>query len=397
MNRRRVSRVGLAFAAAAMLVLTGCGVTTQDPVKEPHPVEAPLDRTDVSAVQLPIPYQETTVVEPGWETEPKYANGVFLAAAERDSVLEFTAVNVQGEVLWAAERPVDGTGFTLTTTAAGQSLAVLTDVQTTDGTLAGATATAYNLITGSQVWGPVDVPGPHQGPGLIFAASPEGTMEEDGPRTALDPTTGRVVASETDAASPRVLGEYHGTLILHDGNELVGLDTGNDQELWRQPWAAHGQILASATPSLHAAPGGGYVSLDAPELPGALLALDTGAVLTENSLEAAVDPTSKHLAVVDENGLHSYDPTGERLWSLSVEPETSIAALGGGLVYLRHDGTVRVHNIITGDIAEAYDPEGDGPITVPTYITAEGAALLSDGNRQLLATIEPPPGTEPSS
>lgn len=140
-------------------------------------------------MRLPTSFEELAVLDPGWDTDAQYADGVYLAAGEHDGVLEFTSVDVHGRVLWAVQRPASCTGFAVTTDADGRALAVLGDLQTSSDALAATTASAYDLTTGEHVWGPVEVRGPYQGPGLVFAAPPEGFMGETGPRVALDPTT----------------------------------------------------------------------------------------------------------------------------------------------------------------------------------------------------------------
>src|SRR5699024_11675703 len=85
---------------------------------------------------------------------------------------------------------------------------------------------------------------------------------------------------------------------------------------------------------------------------GALLDLEEGVVLNETAQEAAVDTITDTLVVRDKTGLHAYDADHQRLWSLSVGPETTIAALGGVLLYLREEGSVPVHNVTTGEAAE---------------------------------------------
>lgn len=60
-------------------------------------------------------------MDPGWDTTPQHADGVYLAAGERDGVLEFTAVDAHGDVLWAAQRPASCTRFAVTTDAQGRA------------------------------------------------------------------------------------------------------------------------------------------------------------------------------------------------------------------------------------------------------------------------------------
>ncbi len=98
----RRGRSSLALAAVAALLVTGCGASEPEPVRDPYPVDGSLPVVDTSGLQLPTPFEELEVVDPGWTSTPQYADGVYLAAGERDGVLEFTAVDVYGDVLWAA-------------------------------------------------------------------------------------------------------------------------------------------------------------------------------------------------------------------------------------------------------------------------------------------------------
>lgn len=392
MTYRHARHTGVTLAAVTVLLVTACEASEPEPVRNTYPVQDPLPEVDTAGMQLPTPFEELRVVDPGWDTTHQYADGVYLAAGERDSVLEFTAVDVHGDVLWAAQRPASCSGFAVTTDAQGRALAILGDIQTTDEALAATTATAYDLTTGEQVWAPVEVPGPHQGPGLVFAASPEGFMGDSGPRTALDPTTGRVVATESSADEIRLVGEYHGIVLLTEDDALVARDTTDDGELWRIPLAEHGLTAASIGPSPSTPSGDGLALIATSDSTSALIDLQEGAILSQTAREAAVDPTTGTLVILDDTGLHAYDTDDQPLWSLTVAPETTIAALGSVFLYLREDGTIRVRNVLTGDVAQAYEPHGQGPIIVPAQITANGAAVLLDGDRRLLAAVPEHPG-----
>lgn len=392
----RRGRSSLALAAVAALLVTGCGASEPEPVRDPYSVDGSLPVVDTSGLQLPTPFEELEVVDPGWDITPQYADGVYLAAGERDGVLEFTAVDVYGDVLWAAQRPASCTGFVVTTDAHGRALAILGDLQITADALAATTATAYDLTTGEQVWGPVEVPGPYQGPGLVFAAPPDGFMGETGPRVALDPTTGDVAADESSPEGIRIIGEYHGIVLLTHEDALIARDTADDHELWRIPLAEHGWTAASISASLRPEPGDGLALIATSETTGALLDLDQGSIVSSTARDAAVDPTTGTLVTLDDTGLHGYDADDRPLWSLPVAAETTIAAIGGVFLYLREDGAIRVHNVLTGDVAQAYEPDGQGPIIVPTHITINGAALLLQERRHLVATIAESPLNESS-
>ncbi|ROR96302.1 hypothetical protein EDD28_0885 [Salana multivorans] len=363
--------------------------------REPRVVGELLPAVDISEMRLPIPDEELRVVEPGWVTEPQYADGIYLGGAERDGVLEFTALADTGEVLWSAQRPASCAGFVVTTDGAGRALAVLTDTETTGEALAAVTATAYELATGRRVWGPVEVSGPHQGPGLVFAAPPAGMMGETGPRTALDPGTGRVAVAETASGEVRLVGEYGGVVLTVESDALVARATADDSELWRVELADHGWGSSAVSASPEAPPAPGLVILtvsDPADARGVLIDLGSGAVLSESVTEVAVDATSGALVTLDGATLQAFDRDREALWSQTVAPGTTIAALGGVLLYLREGDVLRVHNVITGAVAEAYDPGREGAIVVPWQIAPNGASVLVHDRGYLVATVYEPEG-----
>lgn len=387
----------LALLAAVALVLSACAPDqpepAPEPVRDPYPVDAALPLVDVSEMWLPRSLEELDVVDPGWDGEPQHADGIYLGPGERDGLVEFTAVDVHGDDLWAVQRPAGHEGFALTSDERGRALAVLTDTTETDG---GATATAYDLHTGEQAWGPVEVPGPHRGPGLVF-----GTTADDGddgaPLLALDPGTGRAVAS-LDNDQGRIVGEYHGTVLVADTDSLVARDTGDDRELWRITVIDHGWDAATLAAPPGPSPVDGMALLTTSDSTGALLDLRDGTVVNDMAQDAWLDHVTGTLVVFDGTGLHAFDPAHQLLWQLTLGPGTSVAAVGGVFVYVREDDAVRAHNVVTGAIAEAYDPQGQGAIVVPTHLTDRGAGLLPVDGRLLVATTpedQPPPDNAP--
>lgn len=303
-----MTRRFLAAATLMALVLAACSSPAPELDRQPHTVNAPLPAVDTSGMRLPTQFEGQPLVDPGWTTTPQHAAGLHLGAGARDGHVEISAVDAQGTVLWAAQRPLDAAGFAVTTDADGRALAVLDDRAEPD---APTTVTAYDLATGTRAWGPVTVPGPHVGPGLVYAAP-------GGERVALDPTTG----------------------ALHDLEETPGHTDDRD---------------------------------------------------------TAVDPSTGTRVTLDGTSLRATSPGGDELWSLSVTPTTTIAALGGVLLYLRDGGAVRVHNAITGEVAQGYALDGQGTIIVPEQFTADGADVLLDNDRRLLATVEAAPLDEPES
>lgn len=62
------------------------------------------------------------------------------------------------------------------------------------------------------------------------------------------------------------------------------------------------------------------------------------------------------------------------------------------MVYLRSGDSVRVHNVLTGEVAEAYDPEGQGEILVPAVIDPGGASVVVSSEGYPLVTVVPEDG-----
>lgn len=381
--------IGTIVVVASLFLVAGCGAVEPTPDRTPFPVKDQLPAVDTTHLRLPAQFAASRIVDPGWVITPQYADGVYLAAGERDELLEFTAVDIEGDVLWAVQRPASCSGFAVTTDSLGRTIAVLGDTQTTDQALAGTTATAYDLATGDHLWGPVMVPGPLQGPGLVFAAPPDSFMGETGPRIAVNATTGDRAAEESGGV--QIIGEYHGTVLTTENKSLIARGSTGD-ELWRISLADQGWSAAALQTTRSASVGKKLALLTVSDTHSALVDLHTGAVLSETARGAAVDSATGTLAVLNNTGLHTFSSDDQPLWSLAVTAETSIASAGGSLLYLQDNQTVTVHNVLTGDLLHTYEPDEHGAVALPDLITRGGAASLIDGNRRLLATAPGEPG-----
>lgn len=383
-----------ALALAAGLGLAGCSSAVDDESTsqaEPNrTVQTVTDEpavVDVSAMNVPNSFSGMTVIDPEWTTPAQYASGVYVGAKDAGHALEFTAISATGDVLWSVERPLSCTGFTLAHTSDGRALAVLVDTQSTDEALAQNSATAYDLHTGEVLWGPVDVPGPYQGPGLVFAAPPEDFMGEGGARVALNPDDGSVALDE--ASGTRILGDFSGTILSIDNDELSARTSTSPEALWSVGLSEHGWEASELRGSVDEMAAQKYGLLSINGGPGPVIDLATGEVLIERAMDLGEDPMSGTLIVLDDAGLHSFDPTNNLLWSQAMVDDTSIATVGGVFVYLRVGDTVRAHNVLTGAVAMAYVDGTPGTILVPAHISPEGAGLLYDENGELIiATVE---------
>lgn len=384
-GRRR--RAVVAASAAAVLALTAC--TSDGGAEGPAEAEG-LDRgpsasseqltaADTADLRLPTQFDQLVTVEPAWDLPVQRGGDIFLSAEETDRALVFRAVDSSGTVRWSAERPLACAGFVVTRDADGRDLAVLTDAETSDDDLSVTTASAYDLGSGEPVWGPIEVPGPHTGPGLVFEAPPEGFMGDGGESAVLDPTTGEPLDGDG-----RVIGEFDGTVLRTEGDEVIAESGSGDD--WSSPLS---ELDAGAfTLEAHAAAeaADGLALLDTGDGAGPLLDLASGDVLALDVHDAARDPSSGTTALLDGDGLTVLDDAGEEQLSMSVREGTTVEAVVGALVYLRDGDSVRVHNGMTGSLAQAYAQDGTGAVAVPGLVTEQGTGTLEAGGRTLLTT-----------
>ena len=390
--RNRVTspvRIGVVLTAAVVLSACSSGQQTEllpDYDPEPQQVNSPAGTTDTSDLRLPLQLAEGQVVAPGWRTPPHTADGVSLSAEHHEDVLTFRAVDVTGTVLWEAQRPLSCTGFTLTSDG-DQHVAVLTDIDAEVQTFGHTVASGYDLHSGEQLWGPVEVPGPHQGPGTVFASPPEAAMGSNGPKVVLDPATGEVLLDEREIQDIRILGEFYGTiLVAHDGDVKAyaastladsGLD-GDPQ--WSLPIADHQwdeEQLAVSVPSPN--PGleddAGAVLIGTDSTDRALVRLGDGQLLAEELSDAGQDPSSQTWVTLGQE-LSGYDTEGELLFQ---EPQEGLELVGVGaaIAYVENpDGDIETRNVITGALSRSYDPQDTGELVVPHVIETDGAAIL---------------------
>lgn len=403
MNRSIRARFMLGWVAVGALALAACSpdgskadapvastadvplVSDTDLEREPG-VGADPALAEVGDLILPIQSEGATLVDPGWETTPQSLASIFMSPVDAGGYLEFTAVDSRGQALWALERPLACAGFTLTTGPDGVPIAVINDAVTTDSSLSATSASAYDLRTGELVWGPVDVPGPHQGPGLVYAAPSEAAMGASGPRMALSPITGEVLADESDSEWS-VVAENHGTVLLSDGNSFRALDADGAQ-LWESVLPAGlNDSQAAASTSL----GAGVQPLRAADGTLTIIELNGGKVLGDKVTSSAVDASTGTLVVTDPTTTRAVNiENGGLLWSTPSTAQAYVVSAGGAMSYVRDGDTIRVQNSITGDITPGYPESLTGVIAVPLIMTGTGAAAYPHENGVLLATEQSP-------
>ncbi|RJN32370.1 hypothetical protein [Nesterenkonia natronophila] len=353
---------------------------------EPVSVQAPAEDAEVDDVQFPTHLSDRISVDPAWDTPPQVHDGVFLAPREQEGKLVFSAVGAEGTLLWTAERPLSGSGFTVTA-ADDRPLAVLTDLDNqneTDESAGVNAATAYDLHTGEEVWGPVEIPGPHQGPGLVFAEQDDESVDSTGRQVALDSATGE--PSEEDS---HIIGEFFGTLVFTDGNELVASTDRQTNELWRTTvpedltHEATEEIVSPSTNRLP--PGSALIGL--PEQGYGLWDITEGELLKGDLDDAMFDLMSETWVGVREEELVGFDLNGEQVWSEELSAEAQLLGVGGVMAYvLTEKDELRTYNTVTGSTTRLYDPLEEGTAAIPLAFTDRGATAVDTGTELLLVT-----------
>lgn len=387
---------------AAAVTLSGCSSSddaseTQPlPDYEPNPVDvnAAASKVDPAELRLPLQLEDDTIVDPGWQTPPHSVDNMFLSAGGDDSVLTFRAVDDTGTIRWEAQRPISCSGFTLTSEDE-QRYAVLADIDSETQDLGDTVVNAYELDTGENHWGPVPVPGPHKGPGTVFAAPPDQGMGDSGAKVLLDPATGDVLVDEAEQSEIIVLGEFHGTVLLvqddqvqaHSAADLA--ETGIDATpQWTIDAADYGwqpEQLTAATPATVADPDHGAALIGTDNQDQALIDLTDGEVLAEQLADAGQDPSSGTWVTLGHQ-LVGYDTDGRQLYA-HPNDDLDFAGVGAAMAYLKNaDGDLEAHNVVTGDIGRAYRPDDTGTVAVPTIISPTGIGVVEADDRFYLST-----------
>ena len=370
--------------ALVVAVLAACTSTSEPVDATPTIVSEPAPSSDaVAEIDLPLALSGLPVLDPGWDQVPQELDGHFLGLIhpEGDEPLRFVAARDDGELLWQAERPPSCTGFTLSR-ADGVPIAVLMDVEPGDETLTEVSATAYDLATGDLLWGPVPVPGPHQGPGAVFAApAPGAAMGSTGPRAALDPATGEILVDEA-AQDVVVVGEYDGVIVTAANGTLRAQGAAT----WEAPLADVGLTAPPVARAGVTPPEGTALLVEPGQNAGPLIDLSTGEMLAEGVRDAAREPVSGTLVTLEGDTAVGYPASGER-WEHPAEG-ARISAAGNLFAYLRTDSAVRAVNAVTGELATAYDEATTSP-AVPVLVTASGAAVVEGMDLALVATHGP--------
>lgn len=414
--RTAVRRAPAAAAgAAALLLLAACTGSGPRETADAEPRDdPPAPAPEVPAAGVP----PSLAAEPAWlapfSAPPKASGDGFVGPVmpeESGGDLVFLGVGPDGATRWSLSRNPSCTAFAATRDADGGDLVVVldSDADPERALLASrTTAAGYRPDDGALVWGPVEVPGTLVGPGLVFGAPAKSVMSADtGPKTALDPSTGRVAADEEDGGAA-VLHEHQGALLTEEDGELRAVDAAGGEELWDTGGLAPPEHAPGTAPAPGPRPETGAAAAavvewraDGGEPAGYTVHdLRTGTVLAElgGGAEPRLIGTSEGPAAVtgaapgggtvliglDAGGDHPREAWRRDHPDGGPRPE----AIVGGVLYLTDGDTARAVDMRTGDDL------GEGPWPVPVAAAPDGTALLpvpSDGPGDAFAALPAAP------
>lgn len=390
-----------AVLTAVMFSFSACssgdsvgGESLPDYDPTPQQLNSAAPEADIEQLRIPLQLKDLPTVDPQWATKPKCSNDIFLAADDADGVLTYRAVDSTGTVLWEAERPQSCTGFALTSVGE-DAIAVLSDLEPTGEGFGKTTVSGYELSTGDRMWGPVEVAGQHVGPGAVFASSPASQIGEIGPKVVLDPATGEVLVDEREHEQVRVVGEYHGTIVMLQDGQLQAYAAATLAQSGDTPkpqWAIDADEHGWSPDQVHSADAGDTAPLNAALVGNtggelSLVDLETGEIIASGITDAVQDPSSQTWVTLGDE-LVGHAPAGAEYFREPVDG-MEFQGIGSAMVYLLNsEGGLEARNVITGDVGRAYDPNESGTPAVPTYISPSGTGVLRADEGYLLAPAD---------
>ena len=391
MKRRAAAAMILPACLLALGSLTACSSIDADSESaDPRPVHSPAEtlrpaETNGSGATSAAE-SGAGAIDPGWDVAAQEADDVFLSLHEAESDLEFRAVDSDGTILWSAQRPRVCSGFLVSDSADGP-VAVLMDQQSGSSGSLETTASGFDLHTGEKLWGPVEVPGPLLGSGLVFAGPPEDFIGTGGPRTALDPASGAELAVEGDE-SPRILALLNTHLVFADGEQLIGEDL-DGRRLWTRPVADLGLTAPEARETPWEAVGNSHALIGGEGRQRTLIDLRSGDTVATGIDGAGIDSRSRTLVTSDEQ-LHGFDLDGTKRWDVPLDGDDELTAVGAGLVVTESGAQD------AGEATQARSAENGQPLDTaeelpfygefgaPHHIAETGARLVGDPASPLL-------------
>jgi len=334
------------------------------------------------------------------------AAGVFVSMIFPDSErgqLSFVGATRAG-TRWQIDTNPSCVGSALTRAGDDELIVVLdSDARLDGGRVATRTvATAFHTDTGEPAWGPVDVPGPIQGPGLIFSNTPKAIVSADAvSRVMLSADDGSVVVDETTTDDVQIDYESNGVGLVRIAGELRAMDTRTSSTLWdsaslARPDGTGSTWSASLDESADTSRGDVvFLRWTAPDGAQVVAAhnVRTGRVL--GSLPGVpkahtVSSPRSHIVVAStlEPGatiLTAIDPLEGTLWARRITGTVTLESASDATLYLRNDAQGVALSLASG--AE----RARGDFVVPLAVLADGTAILPTGNqsRYLLAVPSP--------
>ncbi len=371
---------GAALVLPTLLLLTGCTAGQDSAPPAPRSIDALAPRPAEAPVNLPAAFRDAVARDPGWNAPPQLADDVYVGLRDTGGALEFSAVDHTGRTLWSAERPRICSGYVVSTAGEG-AVAVLMDLASTTTALSAPRASAYDLRTGRDEWGPVDVPGPHRGPGLVFAAPPRGFIGDAGARVALDPATGTVLADERELDGESIVGEYDGVAVIASDDEVRARTVAG--EAWSLSLSALGWADDDPRAGTVRAIGEGRALFESTEGSGTVVDLHDGRVVA-TGVRGAMASSDVTIALTDR--IVARDRDGILLWERPAPQDATLVSAGRDAVYVR--GVDGVH---------ALDPRSGAAIpnalparaasTLPHLISDHGAAIVGPTDAPILLAV----------
>lgn len=358
------------------------------PVEDPEPVlreqRAPLVTPE--ELKLPLEMTPMIVVDPGWTATPLQLDGIFLGYCEDADHLTFVAVDQDGTLLWEADRPLGCTGFTLTRAAGDQPVAVLADLATTEEAIAMVTLNGYDLRTAELLWGPVEAPGPHAAPGLVYSAPTDVPMGPGGPRTALSGASGAPALAETDLSGGRILAEHLGTILYVTDTHLIA--TGSDgTQRWARDLPGDWDLeRLGVVGSIDAVTS--YAVLSDQQHPELVLDLSDGAEVAREADAVEHDHVNDITVLAAGATVRGLDAQGVEQWRHDDPEQVNLISAGERLAYAvrEEEGTLVVLDTLRGLMVQPYDVDHAAPLAMPELFSADTAAVVRAGSRRCLVT-----------
>lgn len=383
-------------ASACVMILASCGSEDNaDPDTAAIGAQLSDSPGELDVAHAPeVPTDQLPPgAEPTWSLEldssPHITENRLVSLVYPDSneaELSIVGLDPTGTLRWRITTNPSCAGFGITRHEGRDLVIVLdSDADVAAGELATrTTATAFDTDDGSVAWGPVDVPGPLRGPGLIFGEAPGSVVaEESGPRVMLSVADGSVVADETE--DDTVYYEHHGVGVFERDGVLQARDTATGDSLWTSDELAQ---PAGTDPSGGPTPVTQTTASVANTMVLAWPAASSGTIYTAHDLETGAlldqlpgepdgasvsDPDSKTTLITTSSSagrhLTALQHAGIR-WTQPFPDDAAVDVIAGGAAYGRNGTDGMAVNLTDGTT------RNEGPWTPPAARMPAGPAFI---------------------